>query len=245
MKVKALRWGLLLKGHEADLQEWRRAFGPVSDPFVEDGEHGLVLWSAQLQSASSTLEVWEDCASLLRQINSVMMHAANCRRVERDCIIERGTDGSLRRHVVIQPIGFELRAILGIPTLQLFDSEGNLIPPPPPKPSNEQLWLRAAAESDQLAELLTYAFERESWFEVYKAIEVMENILGGERHLVEFAGEHGPNVKALKRNANFHRHATGNGERPTKLMTLNDANLLLSELVGKIFRRHLRLSDGL
>lgn len=244
MNVDLLRWGLALKGHEADLQEWRRAFGSASDPFVEECEHGLVLWSRRLQNTSSALEAWEHSSSLLRQMNSVMLHAVKCRPVERESIVERAANGRLLRHAVLEAQGLEIRAVVGMAELKVYDKEGNLIPPPPPIPSKEQLWLRSAAGNEKLAELLAYAYDQTSWFETYKSIEVLENVLGGEGKLVEFAAEDGAKVKPLKRTANqLHRHPAGTFAPPNVVMTLDEANLLVSRLVWKLLNREAGVED--
>lgn len=228
-----LRWGLQITGRDTDLQGMRRAFKSDFDPYVEDTAKGLVLWSKQLQCCTTPQEAWEDAASLLRVVNSIMLQTRHSQPVNADALVERGRDGELRRTVFAAPVSISVAAQVGIGQVQVFAADGSLVPPPPPEPSMQQKWLHLAVEDENLFDLLNYSLQRNSWFEVYKAIEVLERLAGGHGELV---AKWGNDIKILKRNANyFHRHARGKYEPPAVVMTLHVANQLLSKLIEDTF----------
>jgi hypothetical protein len=231
------RWGLQITGRDSDLQGMRRAFKEDFDPYVEDTEKGLVLWSKQWQSCSTPQEAWEDASSLLRVINSIMLQTRRTQPVNADALIEKCKDGTLRRTIFAVIASSTTSSMTSIGRGQVFDSEGKLVPPPPPEPSMQQKWLQLAVNDEGLFDLLNYSLQRNSWFEAYKAIEVLENVAGGERPLVE---KWGNDVKVLKWNANyFHRHAKGKFAPPARKMSLQEANDLLTKVINGVFDERL------
>jgi hypothetical protein len=228
-----IRWGLQITGRDTDLQAMRRAFKADFDPYVEDTEKGLVLWSKQLQCCATSQEAWQDAASLLRVVNSIMLQTHHSQPVHADALIERGHDGELRRTVFAVPVSISAAAQVGIGQIQVFAADGSLVPPPPPEPSIQQKWLQLALQDENLFDLLNYSLHTNSWFEVYKAIEVLEKLAGGENELVMRWGN---GIKELKRTANvFHRHARGKYQPPAVEMSLHDANQLVSKLIDEAF----------
>ncbi|MBL9049313.1 MAG: hypothetical protein JNK19_04290 [Tabrizicola sp.] len=235
METLPRRWGILIKGHDFDLRAWTSAFQPPFDPHVSLTGHGPALWSKELQDATSSSEVWERSKPLLQLMNATMLHTQGGRLVETEGIVELDVDGNERRHHILEAKGIEMRTGFGSATITVRDANGNLVQQEP-RPSVQQQWLATAAASDYLAELLFYALKRDNWFEIYKAIETLENRYGGEASFLALGWEDASKVKLLKRTANFyHRHARGKFERPKNRMDLSEANELLTRIIRRAF----------
>jgi hypothetical protein len=67
-----------------------------------------------------------------------------------------------------------------------------LYPLPPPQPSSSQRWVKAAEGNDDVADMLVFAGRWDSWFDVYKALELAKRLAGVQK-------TRGGNKDALKK----------------------------------------------
>ena len=228
------RWGVLIRGHDIDIRSWQSSLVAPFVPYVSDTDFGPTLWSAAIQDLASAAEAFEAAKALVQSVNSVMFYTMGSRPVEIDGILEVREGGRLSRHVIASMAIVEMRAdVVGVGLA--INKYGEVVEQEP-KPSRQQKWLEAAENSDMLSDLLMHGFHRDNWYEMYKALEVLEDISGGERGLINAIGPDGEKVKDLKRNANFyHRHARSRGEKPKKPMERAEARELLTRLIRQAF----------
>jgi len=233
MIEESLRWGILIRGHDFDIRSWRLNFMAPFDPYVSDTDHGPTLWSEAIQDAANATEAFERAKGLVQSINSVMFHTTESRLIEIDSIIEVKGGGRPSKHIA-SVAKIESRSyVAGVG--QAINTKNEIIEEEP-APSKQQKWLKAAEDSELLSDLLTHGFHRRGWYEIYKAIEVLEFLYGGEKGLVQFAGEYGKKIKDLKHTANFyHRHARGEFKKPKSPVELADAQKLLTKMIRRAF----------
>ena len=101
--------------------------------------------------------------------------------------------------------------------------------------SNVQAWVELSEGSDHLTDALIYA-GRGEWFDVYKAIECLEDFAGGESKLKRKKWVKSADLSLMKRTANcFHRHRRGAVAPPENPMTLENARKMLANLIKCAF----------
>jgi hypothetical protein len=146
--------------------------------------------------------------------------------------------GEINLHLFAE-LNYRIRPFDVIAIGEIRDSDGNLIPPAPPQPSNTQKWIAAAAEDDQIADMLVFAGRADNWFDVYKATELAEKLAGGQHRLRKLLGASASEYNRMQHTANFHRHARVKTppETPT---TLEEATSLLSFTIRKVLELKLK-----
>ena len=231
---KPLRWGVIIKGHEIDIRQWRSKLVKPFDPYVDDTVHGPALWCEAIQDAEDAAQAFELAKVTVRSINSAMFHTVGSRLVEADTIVEIKKDGAIGRHVILAMAALEARADVAAVAI-VTNAKGEVVEEEP-KPSLQQRWLTAAERSENLSDLLAHGFHRDDWYEMYKALEVLEGLHGGEKALLDSRAEQAAEIKALKRTANYyHRHARGKYDKPKRPLTLDEAKTLLTSLIKEAF----------
>jgi hypothetical protein len=115
---------------------------------------------------------------------------------------------------------------------EVRDANGNLVPPPPPEASSTQRWIKAAEQSDDIADMLVFAGRTDNWFDIYKALELAEKLAGGEHKLRTRLANSSHEYKGMKSTANYNRHARHH--RPDVLTTLTEAKELLSLVIKTV-----------
>ncbi|WP_394658101.1 hypothetical protein [uncultured Novosphingobium sp.] len=99
----------------------------------------------------------------------------------------------------------------------------------------KDLHLRAITNNDVFDALREWSHQP-SWFEIYKTIERMENVYGGEQGLIDHFPDQSALIKKVKRTANSYRHANERFKPPKKAAQLEDAWALLKMLMMAIIR---------
>jgi hypothetical protein len=92
-------------------------------------------------------------------------------------------------------------------TLEARDADGNLVPPPPPEPSQAQRWVQVAQHSDDVGDMVIFAGRAEDWFDIYKALDLAQSLAGGRpgRKLNALLGGASDEFERMWRTANMHR----------------------------------------
>ncbi len=117
-------------------------------------------------------------------------------------------------------------------TITTYGPNGNALPPPPPQPSSVQLWDQTARDNDDVADLLEQIARADNWYDIYKSVEIMEGISGGEHKLRERLYPSSADFKNMRTTANYYRHARAH--RPAQLTNLEDALSLLRFAARKV-----------
>ncbi|MFG1287569.1 hypothetical protein [Xanthobacter versatilis] len=184
------QWGIELKGAEEDLNAWRIELKPSFDPFVEEIDHEqgkyLALRSDVFKMITSSEEANRVAKNLLSVLNVIMSKNADVDPLSRGAVIEFVENGRPRKHHIIEaePIIMRLR---GFPAdLKMVDAQVNVIEPPP-KPSEAQLWMRAATLEPELGRALSYLEGKPGWVELYKSYEAIRALPNGGISKTEMA----------------------------------------------------------
>ena len=93
--------------------------------------------------------------------------------------------------------------------------------PSAPSPSKVQDWFQRGAKDDDIGDLLYHVGNAENWYELYKAIEMLERIAGGESALRALLNGKIEGWKAARTTANYRRHARA--PEPKKLVAFEEA----------------------
>jgi hypothetical protein len=237
-------WVVVLTGHDADFSYWERSLKPPFDPWCDRLPGGrFALRSRSFDDLRSADEVRKRAIPLIQQLNGALGVEARAEPLNFNAVGHIDDYGEINLHVFgelnarIRP--FELIATGEIGEIR--DADGNLISPAPPQPSNAQRWIAAAAENDQIADMLVFAGRADNWFDVYKATELAEKLAGGEHRLRKLLGASAGEYNRMQRTANFHRHARVKNPPETPI-TLDDTRLLLSFILRKVLEIKLKLT---
>jgi hypothetical protein len=144
-------------------------------------------------------------------------------------VVEVLSDGTYRRHAFAEVSGTLMRLCsraTGIVT-------GGISEKPTPQPSNVQKAIEGAALKELLADALIYIGRAPSWFDIYKALECVEELFGGERKFLAVSWVDSDETKRLKRTANAFRHATKKFEPPPEPFELMAAHQVVASLIRR------------
>ncbi len=174
------RWGIELSGQEEDQKAWRLLLKPPFDPFVEEvkDERGnyLALRSSAFDGIATSQEVHQAAKQLFSTLNVAMSKNADTDPVANGAVVEFIPNSQPRRHHFLEAECGEFRLRGGIASLELRDSQGKVIEPPP-LPSRTQQWMRAAGLEPAIGSALRYLQGKPDWIELYKAHEAVQAIM--------------------------------------------------------------------
>jgi hypothetical protein len=205
-------WGVHLIGHPFDLADWADTLKVPFDPWVERQDDQFFLRTAQFDPLASAAEVRDHAVSIVDQLNAAMEIKRGSRPLSFNRVVEFRADGTQGAHIFLAAGSVEGRAHMGAVAL-LITKDGVPAPAPPPTESDVQHWVALSESHDLLADALIY-FSRPEWFDVYKAIECLEDWLGGEEALRAKGWVGAVDIKRVKRTANSFRHREGGKHTP-------------------------------
>jgi hypothetical protein len=230
-------WLAQLDGHEFDLACWERSLKPPFDPWCERIPHGessfLALRSHSFDDRSTPEEVNGRAETLIAQLNGALGVGEDAEPVKLRAVGRVEDKGQVNFTVFAKGV-MRGRSMMTA-TAEVRNSKGDLVPPPPPAPSTAQKWVKAAENNDVVADMLTFAGRSDNWFDIYKAIQLAEKLVG-ERKLPGLLGQSGTEFKRMRRSANFYRHPSRHLRYPppSVLTTLDEAKPLLSLAVRTV-----------
>ena len=222
-------WGVELNGADEDKKVWQMLLKPPFDPFVEEirDERGdyLVLRSTTFDGVAGSEDVQKLAKQLFRTLNVAMSKNADTDPVTNGAVVEFVPNGQPRKHHYLEVEGATMRLRGGIANLTVTDAQGNVIEPPP-APSRVQRWMRAAALNPEIGSALRYLEGKPSWFELYKAYEVVRQMPNG--------GISKSEIKRFTQTANAgERHHPNNKIKPhARPMELWEARALITQWVS-------------
>jgi hypothetical protein len=229
-------WLVQLTGHDFDLRHWERSLKPPYDPWCEripNGENFIFsLRSHRFVHAQSADEVRERAMPLIERLNGALGVVADAEPLNFQGVLRIDDQGGLHFFVFLED---HVRTRDAIEIVGVTDANGNLIPPPPPEPSAAQVWVEAAEQDEDIADMLIFAGRADNWFDIYKAIELAERLSGGKHELPKLLGVSRVKCQNMRETANFYRHARTH--RPKVLTDLMDAKPLLSFIVRTVLAR--------
>jgi hypothetical protein len=125
-------------------------------------------------------EVRGRAEALIERLNGAMAAARGSRPVRGQDVVQFTPDG-VRHHHILLAESLNLRVRVGAARMTI-GSDGAIVPEAAPQPSEVQRWTVIADTDDRLADALVY-LSRAEWFDLYKAIECVEDFAGGEGRL--------------------------------------------------------------
>jgi hypothetical protein len=140
-------------------------------------------------------------------------------QVEFDGVVEFRQDGSFSTHYYEIAEGARFRVRGGAAVMQVV--RRGVAEVPAPRPSAAQRRLSIAARNGDAADLLTFIGRADNWFDLYKAVEMLGVLRGGEHKLMKLPEARAVNLKAIKQTASFARHAKARS--PAQHVTFKDA----------------------
>jgi hypothetical protein len=223
-------WYAQLLGDAGDLDDWRRTLNDPFDPVAEElPDEAIGLRSSEFEGIESADEVRSQALILISRLNGAMRLMHGTQPVRLGGIIKIDEQG--RRHITVfaEAIGIALGRVRVFAAAVVLGPNGEPLPAAPPQPSDPQRWNELADKNDAVAELLAHFGRADNWYDIYKAVEVAEELAGGEASLRRLMGDSGKAFKNMRTSANHHRHARAH--RPQRLVSIAEAKSLLSQAV--------------
>lgn len=222
-------WGALPFDNQGDLSDWQDLLGQrfKSAPWVEMHESKIILRSSDLNLLGTSEEVRSHAIELISLLNGALALSEGSRPVSFGGVAEFTPKGV--RYIVHGEMHSEVRMkvrAIGV----ACGSDGNPLPHIP-QPSAPQKWAATADSCEVLRDALIYFGRPNSWFDIYKCIECVEVVYGGEHRLRKAKDSNGQ-IKRMKETANFFRHHRTH--KPQNLMDIKDARKLLSSLLQDV-----------
>jgi hypothetical protein len=229
-------WAARLDIPEASRAAWEHQLQPPLDPYIErigDGDAAAwVLRSELFDGLRDANEVRGRALPLIEQLNGAQRISQEMQPVQFHGVGRVEPDGRLSITLFAEA-HFNANAIF-MAVAEQRDAQGNLIVSPP-RASEVQRWVQAAQANDDIADLLRYLASADNWYDVYKAFEVVEAMVGGQHKLEAMLG---PDVKVYevaRQSANYYRHART--RRPHDLISLEESRSRLVHVVRTIVAR--------
>jgi len=189
---------------------WERALTAGFDPSFETiSTHDKTAWvlrSARFEHITEALEVREIAEVIIAQLNGAQAALGDLDPLKLHGVGKVDYDGSFST-IVFGELTICAKAHMAIGSVEVRDSLGNLVPPPPPRASLTQSWIQAARTDDDIADLLRYAGHSDNWYDIYKAMELLCRLAGGKNKLSSMLGDSAGAVEHMRETANIYRHA--------------------------------------
>jgi hypothetical protein len=227
MTTSENRWGIKLSGHVFDLEDWRDTLKEPFDPWVLHEGDDFILCASEFQSYNSAEEVLNSAILLIDVLNGAIRVATRTHRTH-----PVSSRGVYQRFSDVWRPAQPLRP--GPPTIRakVYNDDGTTIPSSlPPGRSNVQVWAELSATLVHLGDALVYV-GRGEWFDIYKAIECLEDWAGGQTILQSRQWVDADEFRIMKRTANSYRHrAGGKHPPPPKPISQERSIELLAKLI--------------
>jgi hypothetical protein len=226
-------WGAVVQGESADLADWANTLKQPFDPWVEMHGKDMVLRSSSLDNLPTAIDVRDQAIAHIERLNGAVALSQGAKPLLFGGVIEIAPDGQLHRTMFLEAALYEDRDRFGaIGTVLGVDGKASH---PGPQPSEVQIWTEIAEDDDLLDDALIYFGRSADWFDIYKALESLIMKFGGEGAFVSKGWAPADEITRLKRTANAARHAKRKYKPQPNPMNVNEARLLLGQLLRRAF----------
>ena len=217
-------WGAVVEGNTVDLKSWVDNLRSDFDgPWVETHGSQTVLRSAPLDELTDPNDVRDRAASLIARLNGAFAIAQEARPIRLGEVVEIDANGALRIRISLEGGTF---LISGNATNFVWSGADGK-----PRQSEVQHWSTVADKYERLHDALVYFGRATDWFDVYKALECLQDEFGGEKKFLALNWVP-VQIKDLKHTANWAaRHRAGKFDRPSNPMSLDAARALLGQVI--------------
>jgi hypothetical protein len=224
-------WAVELIGEEIDLDDLREMLPAPFEPWIEDHstKEGLkaLLRSAHWAKLTETADVVRDATRIVERLNgeALLIHD-NARLVKIGAPIKFGPDGKMEA-ILFAATGVAKKG---------SRARGRAATGQTGQPTQMQKWFVDAERDRNRAELfvhLSRTRQNDTWFDLYKSMELVQRLAGGEHKLEAALGADKKEWKKAKRTADCYRHAPGCKCLPPSPPTYADAEKFLLRVVRK------------
>jgi hypothetical protein len=221
MTTNETAWGVGLSGDDFDLEDWFDTLKEPFDPWVLHEGDNYILRTFEFQSCKSAEEVLNNAIPLIDVLNGAMRVTKRSHPVSYRGVYQLFRDGWRQPHIFPPRAATNLRAKVHAGTQT----------PSPPRRNNVQVWVELSDTSDHLSDALVY-IGRGGWFDIYKAIECLEDWAGSQSDLENKQWVDANEFRLMKRTANSQRHrAGGKWSPPSNPMSQDRSMELLAKLI--------------
>ncbi len=219
-------WALEIRGASIDLNDIKQELGRPFDPWVEEyddsGKIVLLLRTRQWIHCTNTNEMMAISNRLIEELNGALcLIASDAGKVTAGAAFKFDDDGNKL------PVSIELEASFGFGRVRtravLSLEDGSAVP----VASATQRRIEAARSQILVSGLLIFTARADNWFDIYKAMETLEDLVGGDKA----ARSKAPQWKNVKQTANHHRHASEFiHQKPRAVVTIDQAREVIIAL---------------
>lgn len=224
-------WLIELIGHEFDLSDWRQALCKPFDPIAELLSDGVTaLRSEDFKDLQDASEVKAKGSILIARLNGALSLWNDAKQIEGGAVYRIDENGSKHNFDFLTG-----RAEIRFKAFGCLTSAGQMPEIPEINRSEPQLWNQLAVQNDQVSDLLDHLGRCDNWYDIYKTVEFAELLVGGQHKLAKLLGADANEIKLLKTNANFYRHARAH--RPKQMIALGNAKAGLKRMARSVLMR--------
>src|SRR5436309_1611155 len=175
------RWGVALEGDAFDIEDARDLFAQHDEVQVRIIEitpdrNPTVLLAKDFESLSNHSEVLEASRRIFDFLNGIMFVRDRVRKPLRPgAVHERRENGRWSAGTLFAQMTAVVRSRVRADAVVLRALGSP--PPPPPPPPPHMIWMTEATRDDTLADVLTFLRGEPDWFDLYKAFELMRDVI--------------------------------------------------------------------
>ncbi len=219
-------WCAVVAGHPFDIDDWADVFLPPFDPWMEkNGEH-VLLRSASLVGDFDPIKADHIAKRLVTIANGVFSMRHNSSPIEYRGVANIDANGAIQIHciaTIASCVGRARVSAVGV----VMGPDGQIITSPPQR-SREQEIMYMAMTNAAIADVLTYRERRNSWFDFWKAYEIVR-ARSPRGKICSVFGQSA--IKSFSDTCNYYRHSGYDCARNPS-MTIDEAKILLDRIVN-------------
>jgi hypothetical protein len=207
-------WAVLLAGEKLDVEDlshrYPAPFEPWVEPYERGGEGQFVLRSEKWKFLSNGTDVHLDADRILQRMHGeALIYDEAAQQVLPSGVLKVTEDGGVVHVAVVHSAS--LNVTLGRARLRAFGTSGEASEP---SETESQRWFREADSDDHRSELFSHVSRCQSWFDLYKVMELSRRIAGGQRQIKATIGADAEEWERVWRTANCYRHAPDPAKYP-------------------------------
>jgi len=220
---KIVAWGAVLEGHSFDLLDWAEVFREPFDPWINVIDEKYILFSKTLPGGIPQEDAAGRASRLVVLANGLFAMRRGAEPIRDGGLAGLKDDGSIAVHYRMMASSIMGRSrCSGVAVV--LGRDGNPILQEP-EISREQQIIALAETDDAVADVLTYLQRRHSWFDLWKAFEVVEDDLGSRKAM----GISMNKIDKFAETCNYFRHS--GVKKHKQRMSLDEAEATFAEIM--------------
>lgn len=199
-------WAVEVSGAQVDLNDALAVFGNgyrlTISPYDRDGETVFLLRNGNWWHLDSAGEVMADAEQIVRELNgALLLTYGDSKPLKTGGIMRWDANGIEMRIVVAVSAEIKLDGFRARGTLTTGGADGSPSLPP------GRAWMDQADASDLMSDLLVHIGRASDWFDLFKAIELVQEIFSVDTMQREMGRKRWWLWESARMCANFRRHS--------------------------------------